>query len=328
MAIKKLNSGKYQLDFYPNGRSGPRMRRVFKTKKEAKNFEAECALRYEETPSRFDKDRRSLSELVDLWYRFHGITLKDAKYRYSRTLQLASSLGNPPVYQFTSARFVAYREQRLKAVSVATVNHELRYLRAVFSELKRLGQYHGDNPLLGLRTLPERTRELAFLTTPEIKLLLAECAKSSNTHCLPVTKLCLATGARWNEANKLTASCLLADRVVYQNTKNGKDRVVPIDPELSAWLRSVAYPVKAGFLFDSAEGAFRKAVARSAIELPPGQMTHVLRHTFASHFMMNGGDILTLQKVLGHSDLKVTMRYAHLSPDYMNKVVELNPLPR
>jgi site-specific recombinase XerD len=72
--------------------------------------------------------------------------------------------------------------------------------------------------------------------------------------------------------------------------------------------------------------AFRKAADRSGIEFPKGQKTHILRHTFASHFMMNGGDILTLQKVLGHSDLKMTLRYSHLSPDYLTKVLELNPL--
>lgn len=41
---------------------------------------------------------------------------------------------------------------------------------------------------------------------------------------------------------------------------------------------------------------------------------------------MNGGHILTLQKVLGHSDLKLTMRYAHLAPDYLNEVTEKGPL--
>jgi len=44
---------------------------------------------------------------------------------------------------------------------------------------------------------------------------------------------------------------------------------------------------------------------------------HALRHTFASHYMMSGGNILTLQKILGHSDIKMTMIYAHLAPDYL-----------
>jgi site-specific recombinase XerD len=46
-------------------------------------------------------------------------------------------------------------------------------------------------------------------------------------------------------------------------------------------------------------------------------VTHSLRHTFASHFMMSGGSILTLQKLLGHSSLDVTLIYAHLAPDFM-----------
>ena len=44
---------------------------------------------------------------------------------------------------------------------------------------------------------------------------------------------------------------------------------------------------------------------------------HLLRHTFASHFVMNGGNILALQKILGHSDVKMTMIYAHLAPDFL-----------
>jgi site-specific recombinase XerD len=41
---------------------------------------------------------------------------------------------------------------------------------------------------------------------------------------------------------------------------------------------------------------------------------HDLRHTFASHWVMNGGDIFKLQKILGHKSIQKTMRYAHLSP--------------
>nr|WP_238610581.1 tyrosine-type recombinase/integrase [Candidatus Schmidhempelia bombi] len=67
-------------------------------------------------------------------------------------------------------------------------------------------------------------------------------------------------------------------------------------------------------------------IEKCGIELPDGQLTHVLRHTFASHFMMNGGNILVLQKILGHTDIKVTMRYAHFAPDHLEEAAILNPL--
>lgn len=53
-------------------------------------------------------------------------------------------------------------------------------------------------------------------------------------------------------------------------------------------------------LFEHAYGPFRDAVDRIGLNLPDGQSTHVLRPTFASHFMMNGGNILTRQKILRH----------------------------
>ncbi len=46
----------------------------------------------------------------------------------------------------------------------------------------------------------------------------------------------------------------------------------------------------------------------------------------ASHFMMNGGNILVLQKILGHSTIAMTMRYAHFAPDHLEDAVRLNPL--
>ena len=49
---------------------------------------------------------------------------------------------------------------------------------------------------------------------------------------------------------------------------------------------------------------------------------HTLRHSFASHFVMSGGNILTLQKILGHSDIKMTLVYAHLAPDFLNAEME------
>jgi site-specific recombinase XerC len=44
---------------------------------------------------------------------------------------------------------------------------------------------------------------------------------------------------------------------------------------------------------------------------------HAMRHTFASHYVMAGGNLLALQKILGHADLKMTTVYAHLAPDFL-----------
>ncbi len=163
--------------------------------------------------------------------------------------------------------------------------------------------------------------ELAFLYPDELKRLLAACADSQNPDLLLVVKLCLATGARWSEVEELTQSQVSPNRITFTRTKSKKSRSVPISPELYAQL-----PRKRGRLFGDCYRAFEMVVERAGLELPPGQNTHVLRHTFASHFMMNGGNILVLQKILGHSTIAMTMRYAHFAPDHLEDAVRLNPL--
>lgn len=97
--------------------------------------------------------------------------------------------------------------------------------------------------------------------------------------------------------------------------------VAAIDNELYTEI-----PQKYGRLFARYYSAFNTVVRRAKMELPAGQLSHVLRHTFASHFIMNEGNILVLQKILGHTDIKMTMRYAHFSPDHLEDAVRLNPL--
>ncbi|GAB4591112.1 hypothetical protein ETAR_07150 [Edwardsiella tarda] len=71
---------------------------------------------------------------------------------------------------------------------------------------------------------------------------------------------------------------------------------------------------------------FLSVMEKTSIVLLLGQLTHVLRHTFSAHFMMSGGDILALQKILGHHEIKMTMRYAHLAPDHLETALRFNPL--
>jgi len=120
----------------------------------------------------------------------------------------------------------------------------------------------------------------------------------------------------------LVSGQLLDRRIQYSKTKNGRLRVVPIDAELHRKLIERG----TGKLFEPCYNAFRFAVKKIGLELPDGQLTHVLRHTFASHFMMNGGNILTLQRILGHASITMTMRYSHLAPEHLEDAVKRNPL--
>ncbi|MBI2519305.1 MAG: tyrosine-type recombinase/integrase [Bdellovibrio sp.] len=60
---------------------------------------------------------------------------------------------------------------------------------------------------------------------------------------------------------------------------------------------------------------FGKAQARAKMD--KRIRFHDLRHTFASHFMMSGGNLYDLQKILGHTQFEMTQIYAHLSPDHL-----------
>ena len=161
---------------------------------------------------------------------------------------------------------------------------------------------------------------MAYLMPDQIKLLLASAEQSKAKDLTTIVKICLATGARWSEAESLKSSQVKDGKITYINTKGKRNRTIPVSDELFKQI-----PKKDGQLFTPCYSAFRSAIKRAEIELPDRQLSHVLRHTFASFFMMNGGNILVLQKILGHTDIKMTMRYAHFAPDHFDDAIRLNP---
>lgn len=72
----------------------------------------------------------------------------------------------------------------------------------------------------------------------------------------------------------------------------------------------------------------KRRIKNLSFSLSAGQMGHVLRHTFASHFIQNGGNILVLQKTLGHGSILMTMRYAHLAPEHFEEAIKFNPIDK
>ncbi|EIX9588774.1 TPA: tyrosine-type recombinase/integrase [Klebsiella variicola] len=336
MTVRKLSDGQWVADFYTvnrsDGKQGKRVRKKFATKGEALAFENYTLQKIEDTPWLGDgKDKRRLSELVHLWFERHGITLRDGEKRKSAMLWAAECMGSPLAIEFSAQLFTAYRAKRLDGqfartkrvsqVSPRTMNLEHAYFLAVFNELKRIGEWTAPNPLENVRQFRVDESEMAYLTIEQIDQLLQECRDSSAKDLETIVKICLATGARWSEAETLRRSQISAGKVTFIKTKGKRNRTIPLDLDLIGEL-----PKKNGALFTPCYYAFRNALERAGIDLPAGQLTHVLRHTFASHFMMNGGNILVLQKILGHTDIKMTMRYAHFAPNHLEEAARLNPL--
>lgn len=329
MAITKTEGG-WRVDEQPAGRGGKRFRKTFKTKADALAWQAwlktQVNQRADWEPER--RDIRKLSELIDLWYSHHGSGLKAGANTYSRLKLACHAMGNPVADRFTVETFASYRTERLAAgIAPNSVNREHAYLRSVFNELRRLGQWKKPNPLAELRQFKVQERELSYLTTDQIRDLLEKLAEGKNRHAAMIAKVCLATGARWSEAESLEARHIRNGQIQFAGTKSGKVRAIPIEPSFEQELRQHHEKAETGQrLFGYSYSAFRDAIERAGITLQEGQLTHVLRHTFASHFMMNGGNILVLQRSLGHANLTMTMRYAHLAPDHLQEVVKLNPL--
>ena len=98
-----------------------------------------------------------LSDLVKVWCDLHGCTLKGWQATLARCERWRSSW-EPLAFEFDSLAWARYRQRRLTEVKPETVNHEQRYLSAVFSELIRLGLLAQENPLGKVRGKSRRIR--------------------------------------------------------------------------------------------------------------------------------------------------------------------------
>lgn len=320
--IKKQGE-KWLVDVQPGGRGFKRYRKLFDKKIDAVQFERKIQAKVQNNP-RFvmpKKDTRRLSELVQVWFTHAGKYLSSGDDTYKRLLSAAQAMGDPIASALTPSHFTEYRALRLDlGLSPATLNRELQTFKSMFSELQRLDHWRVDCPFANVRLIRTHQPKMTFLTNEQI-LKLMHALREAESDAWLIAKVCLSTGARWGEVQALKSSDITRFLVHFHETKSKKSRSVPIDPVLYHELFAV---LSVRQLTDS-YSTFSRRLEETGIELPSGQRTHVLRHTFASHFMMNGGNILTLQKVLGHSSLEMTMRYAHLAPDYLEEVLEKNP---
>jgi integrase len=327
MSIKQVKDG-WKVDFRSGGANGKRYRKTCNTKAEAERYQKFVEAQLITTGKPWEprqSDTRRLTDIINLWYKHHGQNLTYNTERLRKLHNTAQRLGDPIAHELTSSKYSAYRAERIEqGRSVKTVNTEMIFLNAVYNELHKIKEIEYENPLKSLSKIKEKEREMHYLDRRQMVELLGALKQYPDAEL--VSLVCLETGARWSEAEHLTSTRVINSKVTFTETKGGKNRTIPISDKLHERLKKHVTAVSRNELFKPSSKDFYKALEKTSIELPKGQKTHVLRHTFASHFIINGGNILTLQKILGHSSIDMTLKYSHLAPDHLNDSVKYNPL--
>lgn len=215
-------------------------------------------------------------------------------------------------------------QRRNEGVTPATINREL----ACFKRMYNLAIKWGDakkNPVNDVDFLEEPPGRTRFLSEDECQRLINRSA----SHLKPILITALNTGLRLGEILSLQWQQVHIDSVAEPcieviHTKNNKTRFVPLNDDMVTLLSSLRRDSEYVFLgargkpLKSVRKPFESALKRTGIS---GFRFHDLRHTFASHYVMSGGDILSLKAILGHSSMRMVERYTHLASSHQFRLV-------
>jgi integrase len=220
-----------------------------------------------------------------------------------------------------------FKAKRIQEVSPATVNRNLATLKAIYNKAIFWGRYSGINPVKRVKFFRENNKRLRFLEKSEIVTLLDNCVD----YLKPIVIIAINTGMRKREILDLKWTDIdFQRRIIFlHNTKNGETREVPMNQNAINALLSVDKHKNSAFIFINGKNGktyynirkcFLTALEKSAIK---DFRFHDLRHTCASHLVMNGIDLNTVRELLGHKSLEMTLRYSHLSQNHKRKAVEI-----
>ena len=234
------------------------------------------------------------------------------------------------IYDITPNSVDDYRMHRLKTpsragkpITKATINRETAFLKTLLNyAVKR--KWLGENPLLGYKLYREEPKKPNAITKEQFDSVYDKAAD----HLKPILLMALHTGMRRNEVLSLKwKNVHLDERYIHiEKSKSNKIRNIGINKVLHKALNSLKYTTPEDNVFTykgkpiiDIKRAFNAALRRAGVEK---FVFHDLRHTFATNLVMSGFDLRTVQELLGHQSIMMTMRYSHPTPEHKMKAVE------
>lgn len=243
---------------------------------------------------------RTYSEAVIKW-----VESGAPKSMWSHARNTRPYLDKVPLHLVVPAAHNMKQAMLSHGLSPMTINRRLAVVRRVLNVAYKEWDWI-DEPLGGkIKLLSEKSmsREF-FLSQEEVDTLLAA---TSNEDARRVMTLAAYTGLRRSEILKLKPENWHKPYIVlFSDTKSGKPRSVPVIEDLHPIMQRLPFMISEWELRKAFEAA-RESIGRTEIRF------HDLRHTYASWLIKNPDIPLTvIRDILGHSNLSVTSKYAHL----------------
>jgi integrase len=224
------------------------------------------------------------------------------------------------------------KARKESGIADSTINRDVAALRAAMSRAVDWGLIEA-NPLKPLKQIKtDRQGVVRYLDTAEERRLLAALDQlPAGKRLRPMVLVSMHTGLRWGELAALRwPDCDLQTRLLTvrgEGAKSGQTRYIPLNDTahaaLAAWaahcqadadadLDGLTFPGKAGTL-DNVRKSWATLLKTAGIK---DFRWHDLRHHFASRLVQNGVDLNTVRELMGHADIKMTLRYSHLAPEH------------
>lgn len=221
-------------------------------------------------------------------------------------------------------------------LSNSTINTRIKSLKTLFNRLESDGKWM-DNVLADIKSLPDPQEVIDILTPDELRQLLAIPNQRSYAgfRDYVLMNFLLDSFIRIGEAVQLrkkefdfAARCVAIPAAI---AKNKKFRIIPLSIKTLDLIDELIAENETDFSSDHifltnygepiTPERFRTRLKQFAAKtsITKNVYPHLLRHTAATMFLQNGGDIRHLQKLLGHSDLRMVQRYTHLSDPSLTK---------
>jgi integrase len=342
--IKRKNGYSYREKVtLPDGKI---LTKSFKRKTDARNWKAEVITSIRN--GGYSASKKSIvlfRELSELWFRqeiepHKAIRTIETYERYLK-IHLNPFFGEMDINKVTLPILndFIHHLTKVRALTPKGVNLIVVCLKQIFSYAERMELIQKNYSSM-IKPLKEPMKRDLYLTDCEIKAFLRS-AQSSEFFYVYLTAIYTGMrrseleGLKWDRVD-LTKETIEVSRIkdrygLRDCTKNNKIRIVPIPAELLPHLKKLSCLTRSGFVFEDKNGkplrlnhVYRdmKKLLREN-NLNSEICFHDLRHTCASVFMMKNGNIYTLQKILGHSSIMMTQRYAHLCENHLRKEMNI-----